>query len=377
MPGTLVHTGVQHMQDARITVHDYDGEQWRELTLEPGQSLDQMPPPLAVRWVNVDGLHDVEQVRSIGQHFGVHPLALEDIVQVGQRPKQERYEGSLYLVMSMLRWDSAQAQVVDEQVSLLLGPGWVLTFQEREGDVFDPVRHRLRSGGGTIRRRGADYLFYALIDVIVDRYYDVLDRLGERAEQLELGVIEDPEDSTIRELYHLRRELIVLRRAVIPTGEVTHGLITSEDDTIHEHTRVFLRDVHDHALQIGDSVESLADLTKGLMDLYFSIVSNRANEVMKVLTVMATIFIPLTFVTGLYGMNFRYMPELEQPWAYPILLALMTLMVLAMIVWFRRLGWLGGHRRPRAQPQSLARNASSSSLRDSASSSPSSMSARR
>ena len=182
-----------------------------------------------------------------------------------------------------------------------------------------------------------------------------------------------------KEIYdcYLRRELIVLRRAVIPTGEVTHGLITSEDDTIHEHTRVFLRDVHDHALQIGDSVESLADLTKGLMDLYFSIVSNRANEVMKVLTVMATIFIPLTFVTGLYGMNFRYMPELEQPWAYPILLALMTLMVLAMVVWFRRLGWLGGHRRPRAQPQSLARNASSSSLRDSASSSPSSMSARR
>jgi magnesium transporter len=341
MPGTMVHTGVQHMETMHVTVHAYDGQHWREHEL----GHEELPPtPVSagegVLWINVDGLHDIDRVRALGQHFGVHPLVLEDIVQVGQRPKQELYDGFLYLVLSMLRWHEETSEVLEEQVSLLLGPGWVLTFQERRGDVFDPVRERLKSGSGTIRSRGADYLFYALVDVIVDRYYDVLDRLGGQAERLELSVLNDPDDPTIRALYHLRRELLVLRRAVVPAGEVTWGLIDSDTTLVHDDTRVFLRDVHDHSLQISDSVDSLRDLTSGLMDLYFSIVSNRANEVMKVLTVMATIFIPLTFVSGVYGMNFRYMPELDVPWAYPALLFGMFASAAGMLVWFKRKGWL-------------------------------------
>jgi len=338
VPGTLVHTGVQHMEKPRVTVLDYDAEGVHE-----GGPFDVANPAAGasagVRWINVDGLHDVDLIGALGSGFGVHPLVLEDIVHVGQRPKYEAYDGYAYLVVSMLNWNAEQREVEMEQVSVLFGTGWVLTFQERIGDVMDPVRERLRTRGGRICSRGADYLAYALIDAIVDRYFTVLDRLSEQTEQLEMAVVEQAEEATVRELHRLKRELLLLRRAAAPVAEMANPLTQGDSPLVTPETRIFWRDVHDHARQITDSVESLRDLTSGLMDLYFSVVSHRANEVMKVLTIMASIFIPLTFVAGIYGMNFAYMPELQVRWAYPVLLLLMATVGVTMLLWFRRRGW--------------------------------------
>jgi magnesium transporter len=339
-PGTLVHTGRKKMERTRITFLDYDAGHFAEAEVDDLAHVLPFRDSPTVSWVNIDGLHDVELVRRIGDHFGVHPLVLEDIVHVGQRPKAEVYEGYLYVTLSMLGWNAEARQVEDEQLSLLAGENWVLTFQERIGDVFEPVRVRLRQTKGRIRQRGADYLSYALVDAVVDRYYGVLEPLGEHADELELEVMDDPDEGTVRRLHHVKRELVAMRRAVVPVREVANDLMRTESTLVADDTRVFLRDVQDHALQLADAVESLRDVTSGLMDLYFSTVSQRTNEVMKVLTIMASIFIPLTFMAGIYGMNFEHMPELGVPWAYPALWGAMILVGGGMVLWFRNKGWL-------------------------------------
>jgi magnesium transporter len=340
MPGTLVHTGRKKMERTRITFLDYDAELFEEA--EVGDIAEVLPfrDSPTVSWVNIDGLHDVELVRRIGDHFGIHPLVLEDLVHVGQRPKAEVYEDYLYVSLAMLSWDEEARQVQEEQLSLLAGANWVLTFQERVGDFFEPVRERLRLARGKIRQRGADYLAYALLDAVVDRYYGVLVPLGEQADELELEVMGDPGEDTVRRLHHVKRELVAMRRAITPVRDVANDLMRTESTLMTDPTRVFLRDIQDHALQLTDAIESLRDVTSGLMDLYFSTVSQRTNEVMKVLTIMASIFIPLTFMAGIYGMNFQHMPELAIPWAYPALWVAMLAVGGGMVLWFRNKGWL-------------------------------------
>ncbi|MGD2067079.1 MAG: magnesium/cobalt transporter CorA [Gemmatimonadota bacterium] len=339
-PGTLIHTGVRKVEEIRIRLFDYDEEDVHESFLDDIRDVWDLRDTPTTTWVNVDGLHEVGVIEAVGQHYGIHPLILEDILSVGQRPKMEEHEGYLFLVLPMLAWSAEAAAVEEEQLSLILGRGWVFTFQERPGDVFEPVRERIRTANSRLRTRGADYLAYALIDAVVDRYFGILEKIGEVTEELELEVLEDPSQPTMERLHRLKREILVVRRAVWPLRDVSNSLMRAESELVDPQTRVFLRDVHDHTLQVIDTVESLRDVVGGTIDLYLSQVGHRQNEIMKVLTVMASIFIPLTFLAGIYGMNFEHMPELVLPWAYPTLLGVMVLVALLMLLYFRRKGWL-------------------------------------
>lgn len=339
-PGTLIHTGVQRVEDVRIHVMDYDetGLQEREV---PG--VDDCRPfrdSGTVTWINVDGLHDPGVIEAFGQEFGLHPLVMEDVLSLGQRPKVEEYGDYLFVELNMLQVHPETRQVHEEQLSMAVGRNWILTFQETPGDVLDPVRERLRAGKGRIRGRGADYLAYAIIDAVVDSYFGVLEAVGDQVEALEEEAIEEPAPETMRQIHELRREMIIIRKSVWPVRDLMASLLRMESALVQEETRVFLRDVYDHAVQVIDTVENLRDVVGGLMDLYLSTVSNRTNEVMKVLTIMATIFIPLTFIVGVYGMNFDHMPELRLAWAYPAVWVVMLVVAGGLLVYFRRKGWI-------------------------------------
>ena len=339
-PGTLVHSGEKKVERTRIRYIDYDVSDLREAQVEDFAECIPLKDLPTVSWINIDGLHDVELVRRIGEEFSWHPLMLEDIVSVGQRPKLEEYESSLYIVLPMLRWNQETQQADEEQLSIVLGDNYVFTFQEREGDIFDGVRERLRTQRGRIRAKGSDYLSYALMDAVVDHYFQVLEGIGEVTEVLEEEVLTDPRERTIQKLHALKRELLTIRRSVWPLRDMMSTLVRDEVDRFSEDTRVYLRDVHDHTIHVLDTVEALRDVVSGMVDLYLSTVSFRTNEIMKVLTVMASIFIPLTFFAGIYGMNFEYMPELHWHWGYPALLGIMLVLGAGMLIYFKRKGWL-------------------------------------
>jgi magnesium transporter len=339
-PGTLLHTGPRKVENVRIRFLDYDEASFQEREVDDIEAVWPFRDSPTVSWVNIDGLHAVQVVEAVGEHFSIHPLVLEDVVSAGQRAKLEEHEGYLYVVLPMLSWNVEAGVVEVEQLSLILGPTWVITFQERVGDVFEPVRERVRSANRRIRARGADYLAYALIDVIVDHYFAILEAIGEVTERLELEALEEPSPSTMEGLHRLKREMLVVRRAIWPLREMCNALVRTESPLVEDATRVFLRDVYDHAVQVIDTLESLRDVVGGSIDLYLSQVGHKQNEIMKVLTVMASIFIPLTFFAGIYGMNFETMPELGIPWAYPALLGVMGVLALGMVLYFRRRGWL-------------------------------------
>ncbi len=339
-PGTLIAAGPPKVERVRIRFLDWDQTQLNDneaATVEQCLALKALP---TVSWINIDGIHDVELIGRIGENFGWHPLVMEDVVTPGQRAKVEEYEQYNFLVLPMLSWDPEHREVTEEQVSLVVGPNYVVTFQERYGDVFGGVRERIRMEGTRLRQRGPDYLAYALIDAVVDHYFHVLEAVGEYTEALEEEVMTDPKESTMKVLHHLKRELLTIRRAVWPLREVMSSLLRSETSLFTEPTRVFMRDVYDHAVQVLDAVEALRDVVSGNVDLYLSTVGFRTNEVMKVLTIMSSTFIPLTFLAGIYGMNFEYMPELARPWAYPALLSLMVVVGGAMMLFFKRKGWM-------------------------------------
>ncbi len=302
-----------------------------------------------VVWVDAAGLGDPDLIRRLAESFGVHALAIEDILHVRQRPKLEPYSDHLYLVLRMAEWTGT---LETEQISLFLGPGWVLTFQEdRPGDCFGPVRERLRNPERLLRTRGADHLAHALIDSVVDSLFPALEAIGERIEEVESMVLERPDPSAAHDVQAIRRDLLLLRRVAWPAREALAALQRDPSPLISADARLQLRDCHDHAVQIVDLVETLRDVASGLMDVYLSSVSNRMNEVMKVLTIIATVFMPLSFITGLYGMNFdrgasRWnMPELHWRFGYPFALTLMAGTTLGLLYYFWRRGWLGGARR--------------------------------
>lgn len=339
-PGTLQHTGARKVDEVSIRLMDYDAEGIEERTLasiEESFALAEQPP---VSWINVDGLHDVSVVEAVGERFGIHRLALEDVLSTNQRPKVEEYENHFLVVLKMLSFDGEAERVVTEQLSLIVGPTFLFSFQERTGDVFEPVRERLRHGKGRIRARGTDYLAYALIDAIVDSYFRILEQVGDRIEELEEKVLGQPTQQVLHRIHHLRREMLILRRAVWPLRETVGQLYRGEVPHVTQETQIFLRDVYDHTVQVIDTVETLREVLTGTMDLYMSGVSNRMNEVMKVLTVIATIFIPLSFFAGLYGMNFDHMPELHYRWAYPALLVFMASIAGGMLFYFRNKNWI-------------------------------------
>jgi magnesium transporter len=339
-PGSLVHIGDAAAGSAVINLIDYGPGHLEERKLENAGELSTYLNSSSVSWIDFCGVHDVQAVARVGSELCIHPLVQEDIVNTRQRPKAEVYEGHIYVVLRMLRYDAEQARLESEQVSLILGPHYVMTFQERPGDVFDPVRQRIRSGKGKIRKLGPDYLAYALVDVVVDNYFLILESLEDQIEALEDAVLSSPGPETVETIHDLKRIMVTLRKGVWPLRELLVGLERSESDLISPDVIPYLRDIYDHSIQVIDTVESFRDVLSGYLDIYLTSVSNRMNEIMKVLTIMATIFIPLTFIAGIYGMNFDYMPELKWPWAYPTLMGVMALVGGGMLWFFRRKKWL-------------------------------------
>jgi magnesium transporter len=337
-PGTLVTVGKDRTEDVKISVIDYDETHVEERQIQRIEDVFPFKDSPTVTWINVDGIHNTDIIEKIGSHFGIHPLVLEDIVNTGQRPKMEDFGDYMYVVLKMLYLEKDEIRA--EQVSLVLGPNFVISFQEMPGDVFSPVRERLRGTKWRIRKLGADYLTYALTDTIVDNYFVILENFGERIECLEEDLIERPAPDTLQAIHTLKRELIFLRKSVWPLRELVSGMERAESNLITDMMPMYLRDVYDHTIQVMDTVESYRDMVSGMLDTYLSSISNRMNEVMKVLTIIATIFIPITFIAGIYGMNFQNMPELSWPWAYFGALGIMGCISLVMIVYFRRKGWL-------------------------------------
>jgi magnesium transporter len=340
-PGTLIHIGEKRAGAVNITLIDYDEAKFQESQLKKVEECFPFREKPTVTWINVEGVHDVEVIEKLGTCFGLHPLVLEDILNTDQRPKMEVYGDYLYIVLKMLYGSDPNRLVESEQVSLVCGSNFVLSFQEgKEGDVFNPVRERIRGGKGLVRKMGSDYLAYSLIDTIVDNYFLVLERLGEKIELLEEELVAHPTTGTLQEIQKFKNEMIFVRRVVWPLREVLSGLGRKESPLIKETTEIYLRDVYDHSVQVMDTIEVYREMLSGMLDIYLSSVSNRLNSVMKVLTIIATIFMPLTFIAGIYGMNFKYMPELEWRWGYPAVWLVVVVIGISMLIYFRKKKWL-------------------------------------
>jgi magnesium transporter len=340
-PGTPVHIGEPRRDRTRIEVFEYSEQGCTEREVaSPAECPYVESGTSAVVWINVDGVHDVSVIQSLGELFRIHPLIQEDVANTGQRTKVDSYDGSLFLTLKMLSQERGGQSFRSEQVSLFIRPGLVISFQEQEGDVFDPIRERLRQGKGQVRRRGSDYLAYCLIDAVVDHYFVILEALEDRIQPLEEAVVEAPEPQLMQSIQAVKRELIFLRRTLWPLREMLARLEREDTSIFRKDTVPFLRDVHDHTIQVIEILESFQEIVSSLLDIYMSSISNRMNSIMKVLTIIATIFIPLTFIAGVYGMNFRSMPELEWRWGYPAVLGVMAAVFVGMVVFFRRKKWL-------------------------------------
>lgn len=339
-PGSLVHVGERKMETPLISLLEYDAERFEVRT---GLSIDEVQvckEPGSVSWINLSGIHDTELLAELGQAFDVHPLALEDILNTQHRPKIEVFDNLVLVIVKMLHFDKQTAAIVSEQVSLVVGPHFVISFQEREGDVFNGLRERLERSSGRIRQRGPDYLAYALIDSVIDSYFQLLEDLGDCLAAVEEDLLRRPDHQVLNLVHHFKQELNLLRKSVWPLREVVGELHKGELELISDDTRVFLRDLYDHTIQAMDTVELFRETVSGLHDLYLSVASNRMNEIMKVLTVMASIFIPLTFIAGIYGMNFEYMPELQWRWGYFGVWGIMLVSAIGMLIYFKTRKWL-------------------------------------
>lgn len=342
-PGTLRPPEATSPGPVSITVIDYGPDRLVEKKIERVEELEQFCETPTVTWINVEGLSDVGVVEKIGKMFDLHPLALEDVLNCGQRPKLEDYGAYHFLVMRSLFFKENELQT--EQISFFLAGNFVITFQEVPGDSFEAVRERIRRGKGLIRKAGPDYLTYALVDALVDEFFPILERYGERIEELENEVISQPSRETVQEIHKIKRELLLLRRAAWPERDVINAIQREESDVIRPETQVFLRDCYDHTVQVIDMIETFRDLSSSMLEVYLSSSSNRLNEVMKVLTIISTIFIPLNFIAGVYGMNFNHqasplnMPELDWYFGYPAVLLVMATVGVSLVVYFKRKGW--------------------------------------
>jgi magnesium transporter len=344
-PGTLIYTGDKTDKNFEITTATYNEQDYHETVSKFFQECPVISQDNAtVTWINVNGLHDTRNLEELGACFHLHPLVLEDILNTDQRPKLDDYGDYLFIVLKMLQIQKGSGEIVAEQISFIVGSNYVISLQENSHDDFGVIRERLQAAKGRLRRSGADYLAYALLDLIVDQYFVILEDLGEVIEDLETEVVSTPTPATLSQIHRLKREMIMLRKSVWPLREVISRLERSESSLIKEPTLLYFKDVYDHVIQIIDNIETFRDILSGMLDIYLSSVSNRLNEVMKVLTIIATIFIPLTFIAGLYGMNFKNMPELDWHYGYYMALGMMTVVVLIMVLFFWRKGWIGSGR---------------------------------
>ncbi len=338
-PGSLVYMGKKKVGKVVLDIIDYTAISLSERQVTDVVECRKYKESSSTTWINIAGIHDASIVEELGRIFDIHPLVLEDILTTGQRPKMENFDTYLFFVLNMLSYDKKKRHVHTEQVSIIVSKKVVISFQETPGDVFDPVRSRIRSKKGPIRRFGTDYLAHALLDAVIDQYFAILETIGEEIEELEEHIALEPTQETFKSIHRLKQELIHLRRSVWPLREVINVLVRGESKLITKDTIIYLRDLYDHTIQVIDSVETFRDMVASLLDMYMSSISNKLNETMKVLTIIATIFIPLSFVTGVYGMNFRFMPELEWRHGYLFAWGVIACIASGMLMYFRKKGW--------------------------------------
>ena len=340
-PGSLIHIGSRYAEKSKITLIRYDETFFaeKELSLPADFRSESEKDKQGITWLNIDGLQDIKLFEDIGELFGLHPLVLEDILNTDQRPKMEDYGDYIYLVLKNFHGQE-NGNLLSDQVSIILGKGFILSFQERESGLFDSIKDKISKNKGRIRKEGADYLAHAIIDNIVDNYFIVLENLEEKIEYLEDDLVKKTTPSTLEAIHILKRELILLRKSLWPLREAISSLERSDSPLINKSTVVYFKDIYDHTIAIIDTVETFRDMLSGMLDIYLSTISNRLNEVMKVLTIIATIFMPLTFLAGVYGMNFKYMPELEYRWGYFCVLGIMLVIALLMLRYFKKKKWL-------------------------------------
>ena len=340
IPGSVIYTGKKDKQKLFIESFDYNKEQCTEKTLNTVQESFEYKLTDSITWINLNGLNHVGEIEKLGEHYDLHPLVLEDIVNISQRPKIDAYDNYLFVVLKMLYYD-ANEKIVSEQVSFVLGKNYVLSFQESEGDVFNSVRNRIRHAKGRVRSMQADYLLYVLIDAVVDHYFSVIETLGDKIEDFETAIFSGEVDDDIsQKIQNLKREILRVRRGIFPLREVINRIEKNENKLIHKKTITYYRDVYDHLIQVSENIDIYREMIWSLMDMYMTTISNKMNEVMKVLTIMASIFIPLTFIAGIYGMNFEYIPELQYKYSYFILWGVMIVLFIGMLIYFKRRKWL-------------------------------------
>lgn len=340
IPGSVIYTGKKDSQKLFIEAFDYNKDFCNEIELHSIEEAFTFGLEDTITWINVNGLNHVKEIEALGNNYNLHPLVLEDVVNISQRPKIDEYDDYIFVVLKMLYYDS-NSTIVSEQVSFVLGEDYLLTFQESEGDVFDSVRDRIRHGKGRVRNMQSDYLLYVLIDAIVDHYFHVLEVLGDKIENFETDLFNgNIGDNASKDIQNLKREVLRLRRAIFPLREVINRIEKNDNTLIQNKTITYYRDVYDHLIQVSENIEIYREMTWSLMDMYMTSISNKMNEVMKVLTIMASIFIPLTFIAGIYGMNFEYIPELKFRYGYFVIWGIMILIFLGMLYYFKRKKWL-------------------------------------
>jgi len=339
-PGTVVYVGKEKTAEVRITVIDYDKDEFQKKEGVKAEDCFPFKDKDSITWINIDGVHNTGVIEKIGEIFDLHPLIMEDIGNTTQRPKVEDFDNYIFVVLKMLYYDNKAKKIEVEQVSLVLGKNFVISFQERQGDVFDSVRERIEKGKGRIRQMGSDYLLYSLIDAVVDGYFSVLEKMGDKIEELEEEIVEQTDPESLHNIHKTKKEMISLRRSVWPLREVVNSLTRDKTALISTKVIIYFRDVYDHTIQVIDTVETFRDMLSGLHDTYLSSISNRMNEIMKVLTMFASIFIPLTFIAGVYGMNFSFMPELNWRWGYFAVWGVIIIVGVSMLFYFKRKKWL-------------------------------------
>lgn len=338
--GSLIYIGEKAHQKIDVSIIDYTETNCTEFCPTELSELTRFKNLDSVTWVNIDGIHDVKFIKEVGEIFELHPLLLEDILNPDHRPKIEEYGDYLHFTLKELKWDPLKKEIDKEQISFVFGKGFVISFQEQKGDIFEPIRDRIRNGKGRIRKMRADYLAYSLIDIIVDHYFVIIDNLEEEIEKLEEIVLQVPSEKNIQYILKLKKDLLILRKSIIPLRESIGNLEKSGSELIEQRTIFFLKDVYDHTLHITDSIETYKEMLNSIMELHISGMNNRLNKVMKVLTVISTIFIPLTFIVGVYGMNFDNMPELHWQYGYYAVWGFMVLTVALMLYILRRNRWM-------------------------------------
>lgn len=339
-PGSLVFIGNKKAENIRIRVIDFDNTNLNEQELEDIMQGTKYIETNTVTWINIDGLHDLEAINKVGKAFDLHPLLLEDILNTGQRPKMEEFDNCLFLVLKMLRYDDEKQIILAEQLSMIIGRTFLITFQERVGDVFEPVRERIRKQRGKIRASGIDYLAYALLDTVVDNYIFLVSKLGEKIEDIEVGILEETSAKTLEKINNYKREMSYIRKSVRPAKEFITKLPRLESEFIREETKPFLNDLLDLITQATEAIDTYREMLSDQLNIYNSSVSNKMNDVMKILTIFAAIFIPLTFIAGIYGTNFEYLPELHFKYSYFIFLGIIVTIAIGMLFFFKRKGWL-------------------------------------